>query len=83
MGTPQPKKETAWPLFEALRDGGHPPVYTDHVAGAAGRIRNEVGGHGAGGQPRQIDQDIAVAAVALRRRRSCSSPAGCPNPNNR
>jgi hypothetical protein len=39
------------------------PVYTDQLVGAAARIRNEARGHGAGAQPRQIDEDVAVAAV--------------------
>jgi hypothetical protein len=62
-GTTPPRKETAWPLFEALRDAGHLPAYLDQFTQAAARIRNEAGGHGAGSQPRQIDEDIAVAAV--------------------
>jgi hypothetical protein len=54
---------TAWPLFEALRDGGKVPAYTDNLLLAAARIRNKMGGHGAGAQPRQIDLDIATATV--------------------
>ena len=54
---------TAQPLFNALRDGGKLPPYTEALVLAAARIRNKQGGHGAGAQPRQIDLDIATAAV--------------------
>jgi hypothetical protein len=54
---------TATPLYNALKDGGALPAYTDNVVLAAARIRNKMGGHGAGAQPRQIDLDIATAAV--------------------
>jgi hypothetical protein len=54
---------TAQLLFNALRDGGALPAYADNLVLAAARIRNKMGGHGAGAQPRQIDLDIATAAV--------------------
>jgi hypothetical protein len=50
-------------LFDALKAAGHLPDYSDNLVQAAARIRNKAGGHGAGGQPRQIAQDIAIAAV--------------------
>lgn len=54
---------TLRPLFDALKDGGVLPDFTDNLVQAAARIRNKMGGHGAGPQPRQIDLDIATAAV--------------------
>lgn len=54
---------TVRPLFDALKDDGVLPAFTDNLVQAAARIRNNMGGHGAGAQPRQIDLDIATAAV--------------------
>ena len=54
---------TAQPLFNALKDGGRVPPYTEALILAAARIRNKQGGHGAGANPRQIDLDVATAAV--------------------
>ncbi len=54
---------TARPLFDALKTGNVVPDFTDDLVLAAARIRNKMGGHGAGAQPRQVDLDIATAAV--------------------
>jgi hypothetical protein len=62
-GISVPARATARPLFIALQDEGGIPSYMEPLVLAASRIRNEQGGHGAGGSPRQIELDIATAAV--------------------
>jgi hypothetical protein len=62
--TTLPRNATASPLFNALRDAGQLPAHADHLVLAAARIRNQRGGHGAGAQPRQIEQSEAIATVS-------------------
>lgn len=54
---------TVKPLFDALRDAGVVPPYIDNLIQAAARIRNKLGAHGAGAEPRQIEVDEAMAAI--------------------
>lgn len=54
---------TIRPLFDALKNAGVIPPYTDNLIQAAARLRNELAGHGAGSQPRQIKLDEATATV--------------------
>jgi hypothetical protein len=58
-------KETATPLFEKLRDGGIVEAEADSAVLAAARIRNQWGGHGSGGQPRDPPQELAELAVRV------------------
>jgi hypothetical protein len=54
---------TVRPLFDALKRAGVLPDYSDNLVQSAARIRNQLGGHGAGEQPRQIAGADAVAAI--------------------
>lgn len=54
---------TAKPLFDAVKDAGVVSPYMDNLVQAAARIRNKLGGHGAGAQPRQIETHEATATV--------------------
>lgn len=52
-------KETARPLFDAIAKAGVVRPEADKAVLAASGLRNANGGHGAGGQPRQIPPEIA------------------------
>jgi len=69
-GTALTAAATAQNMFNALKTAGIVPAYTETALLGAARIRNKLGGHGAGATPRRIDLDEATmtvnaAAVAL------------------
>lgn len=63
-GAPLTKTASAQNMFEALKTGGIVPAYTEAALLGAARIRNKIGGHGAGARPRQIDLDEATMTVS-------------------
>jgi hypothetical protein len=62
-GVPLPKPKTAEPLWTALRDAGLVPTPTKDAIMAASRLRNPLGGHGTGSQPRQLPDGVPELAV--------------------
>lgn len=62
-GIARPARETAEPLWIALRDGGVVPTPTREAILAPSRLRNEYGGHGQGGEIRAIPDGVPELAV--------------------
>jgi hypothetical protein len=60
---PRSGRETAFPLWEMVRDNTAAIAEMDHLVTATARLRNVHGGHGAGGAPRDIPPAVAEAAV--------------------
>jgi hypothetical protein len=56
-------KEAAFTLFELLRTNSLIEAEADHAISACARIRNQWGGHGAGGIPRTPPPGLAALAV--------------------
>lgn len=62
-GIPRTGKETAWPLWEKLRDNGVVVPEADNLVLAAARLRNEYGAHGTGPSVRSVPPGVPEAAV--------------------
>ncbi len=62
-GVPRPERETAEPLWQAIRDGGIVETSTHDAIVSTSRLRNEWGGHGQGGEVREIPDGIPELAV--------------------
>jgi hypothetical protein len=60
---PRPAKETAEPLWTALRDGGVVPTPTKEAVLAPSHLRNVLSGHGTGANPRALPPGTPVLAV--------------------
>ena len=54
---------TAKPLFDALKNAGLVPQYSEYSVLGASHIRNKIAGHGVGSSPRVIDGDEAALCV--------------------
>jgi len=62
-GVTRSGRDTAFPLFDLLRDNAIVEAEADHAVLAAARIRNQWGGHGSGAAQRQPPLDLADLAV--------------------
>ncbi len=62
-GVTRTGKETAFPLFDMLVDNGICPREADNAVLGVARIRNNLGGHGTGAQPRVLPDGIPELAV--------------------
>lgn len=63
-GLDRPARETTSPLIKVLVNGGVIEEQTDDLLRAAARIANGLASHGAGGQIRQVPDDLAAATVS-------------------
>ena len=62
-GVTRTGKETAFPLFKMLVDNGICPQEADNAVLGVARIRNNLGGHGTGAQPRVLPDGTPELAV--------------------